>query len=32
MAYEKCIEVSEEIWKELADHKPQEITGRTGVV
>ena len=32
MAYEKCIDVSEEIWKEFADRKPQEITGRTGVL
>jgi hypothetical protein len=32
MAYEKCIEVSEEIWKEFGDRKPQEITGRTGVL
>ena len=32
MAYEKCIEVSEEIWKEFGDLQPQEITARTGVV
>jgi hypothetical protein len=31
MAYEKCSEVSEEIWKELNDRDPEEITGRTGV-
>ena len=32
MAYENCIEVSEEIWKEFEDRKPGEITGRTGVL
>ena len=32
MAYEKCIDVSEEIWKEFEDRKPGEITGRTGVL
>jgi hypothetical protein len=32
MAYEKCIEVSEEIWREFADCQPREITGRTGVL
>ena len=32
MAYEKCGDVSEEIWKEFADRKPQEITARTGVL
>ena len=32
MAYEKCIEVSQEIWKEFEDRKPGEITGRTGVL
>ncbi|MDP1761232.1 MAG: hypothetical protein Q8L43_03330, partial [Deltaproteobacteria bacterium] len=32
MAYEQCIEVSEEIWKEFEDRKPGEITGRTGVL
>jgi hypothetical protein len=31
MAYEKCSEVSEEIWKEFNERQPQEITGRTGV-
>jgi len=30
MAYEKCIDVSEEIWQEFAGRDPQEITGRTG--
>jgi hypothetical protein len=30
MAYEKCIDVSEEIWKEFEDRDPGEITGRTG--
>lgn len=32
MAYEKCSEVSEEIWEEFNESQPQEITGRTGVV
>jgi hypothetical protein len=32
MAYEKCIDVSEEIWKEFEDRDPREITGRTGVL
>ena len=25
MAYEKCIDVSEEIWKEFEDREPREI-------
>jgi hypothetical protein len=32
MAYEKCIDVSEEIWKEFNGREPQEIAGRTGVL
>ena len=32
MAYEKCIDVSEEIWKEFEDREPREITGRTGAL
>jgi hypothetical protein len=32
MAYEKCSDVDEEIWKEFIEREPQEITGRTGVV
>ena len=32
MAYEKCIEVSAELWQDLSTRDPQEITGRTGVV
>lgn len=31
MAYEKCIEVSEEIWHDLRERDPAEVTGRTGV-
>jgi hypothetical protein len=31
MAYEKCAEVNEELWKELQDLNPVEVTGRTGV-
>ena len=31
MAYEKCIDVSQEIWKELEERDPAEVTGRTGV-
>jgi hypothetical protein len=31
MAYEKCADVSPEIWKELQDLDPAEVTGRTGV-
>ena len=30
MAYEKCIDVSEEIWKDLEEREPREIAGRTG--
>lgn len=32
MAYEKCADVSEEIWNDLKDRDPAEVTGRTGVV
>ncbi len=32
MAYEKCAEVSQEIWKELEGANPEEVTARTGVV
>lgn len=32
MAYEKCADVSPEIWKDLQDLDPREVTGRTGVV
>ena len=32
MAYEKCTDVSEEIWNDLKNHDPAEITARTGVV
>ncbi|OGR29416.1 MAG: hypothetical protein A2139_07145 [Desulfobacca sp. RBG_16_60_12] len=32
MAYEKCIDVSEEIWKEFQDREPREISGRTGAL
>lgn len=31
MAYEKCRDVSPEIWKDLTERDPQEITRRTGV-
>lgn len=31
MAYEKCTDVSEEIWHDLRERDPAEITGRTGV-
>jgi hypothetical protein len=30
MAYEKCIDVSEEIWKDFEECDPREIAGRTG--
>jgi hypothetical protein len=30
MAYEKCADVSPEIWKELQDLDPAAVTGRTG--
>ena len=32
MAYEKCIDVSEEIWKEFEAREPREIAGRTGAL
>jgi hypothetical protein len=32
MAYEKCSDVSEEIWKDFEGREPQEITGRTGAL
>ena len=32
MAYEKCADVSQEIWKELEERDPAEVTGRTGVI
>jgi hypothetical protein len=32
MGYEKCADVSEEIWRELAERDPQEIAGRTGAL
>jgi hypothetical protein len=32
MAYEKCNDVSAEIWKEFEDREPQEITDRTGAL
>jgi Domain of unknown function (DUF3786) len=32
MAYEKCIDVSEEIWKDFEAGEPREIAGRTGVL
>jgi hypothetical protein len=32
MAYEKCAEVSEEIWKELEERDPLEVARRTGVI
>ena len=31
MAYEKCAEVSEEIWNDLRERDPAEVTSRTGV-
>ncbi len=31
MGYEKCDDVSQEIWKDLADRDPQEIVARCGV-
>lgn len=31
MAYEKCNEVSKEIWNDLKERDPAEVTGRTGV-
>jgi hypothetical protein len=32
MAYEKCIDVSEEIWKDFEAGEPREIAGRTGAL
>ena len=32
MAYEKCAEVSEEIWRDLKERDPLEVTHRTGAV
>jgi hypothetical protein len=32
MAYEKCAEVSEEIWHDLKNLDPEEVTRRTGAV
>jgi len=32
MAYEKCAEVSQEIWNDLEERDPAEVTGRTGVI
>jgi|WetSurMetagenome_2_1015567.scaffolds.fasta_scaffold135815_2 hypothetical protein len=32
MAYEQCIDVSEEIWKDFAAGEPREIAGRTGAL
>jgi hypothetical protein len=32
MAYEKCSDVSEEIWKDFEGRDPREITGRTGAL
>ncbi|MGP8050653.1 MAG: DUF3786 domain-containing protein [Desulfobaccales bacterium] len=32
MAYEKCTEVSQEIWNDLAERDPAEVAGRTGVI
>jgi len=32
MAYEKCSDVSEEIWQDLKGREPQEVCGRTGAV
>ena len=32
MAYEKCNDVSAEIWKEFEDREPQEISDRTGAL
>ena len=32
MAYEKCLDVSEEIWKDLEEREPREIAGRTGAL
>jgi len=32
MAYEKCTDVSEEVWKEFEAREPREISGRTGAL
>src|SRR5208337_2810136 len=32
MAYEKCAEVSQEIWNDLGERDPVEVSGRTGVI
>jgi len=32
MAYEKCSEVSQELWNDLKARDPAEVTGRTGIV
>jgi hypothetical protein len=32
MAYEKCLDVSEEIWKEFQTGEPGEIAGRLGIL
>lgn len=32
MAYEKCAEVSQEIWGDLTARDPREVTGRTGAL
>jgi hypothetical protein len=32
MAYEKCTDVSQEIWHDLKERDPAEVTGRTGVI
>jgi hypothetical protein len=32
MAYEKCAEVSNEIWKDLNERDPAEVAARTGVI
>ncbi|MGA8140793.1 MAG: hypothetical protein WB948_08915, partial [Desulfobaccales bacterium] len=32
MAYEKCAEVSQELWGDLEERDSAEVTGRTGVI
>ncbi len=32
MTYERCSEVSQEIWNDLRQRDPAEVTGRTGVI
>lgn len=32
MAYEKCSDVSQELWNDLQERDPAEVTGRTGIV